>query len=104
MRGAGALHCAPGRATHCALRTRAFPSVAVYASASHSATHTPVDVTGVEPAKASLQNLGLPNLLGTHPTILFWLGNHRPRGGRTPLAGLVSATLGVHAPSCRFSG
>ena len=60
-----------------------FPSVAAYASASHSATHTPVDVTGIEPAKASLQNLGLPNLLSTHPTILFWLGNRRPSGGRT---------------------
>ena len=22
--------------------------------------------------------------LRPHPTILFWLGNHRPRGGRTP--------------------
>lgn len=81
--GAGAPHCAPGRTTHCALRTRAFPSAVVYASASHSAMHTPVDVTGFEPAKASLQNLGLPNLLSTHPTILFWLGNRRPSGGRT---------------------
>lgn len=50
---------------------------------SRSAMHTPVDVTGIEPAKASLQNLGLPNLLSTHPTILFWLGNRRPSGGRT---------------------
>lgn len=81
--GAGAPHCAPGRTTHCALRTRAFPSAVVYASASHSAMHTPVDVTVFEPAKASLQNLGLPNLLSTHPTILFWLGNRRPSGGRT---------------------
>ena len=27
--GAGAPHCAPGLTTHCALRTRAFPSVAL---------------------------------------------------------------------------
>ncbi len=27
--GAGASHCAPGLTTHCALRTRAFPSVAL---------------------------------------------------------------------------
>lgn len=60
-----------------------FPSAVVYTSASHSAMHTPVDVTGIEPAKASLQNVGLPNLLSTHPTILFWLGNRRPRDGRT---------------------
>lgn len=30
-----------------------------------------------------LQNPGLLPI-STHPTILFWLGNHRPRGGRTP--------------------
>ena len=59
--------------THCMCTM--FPSAVVYASASHSAMHTPVDVTGIEPAKASLQNLGLPNLLSAHPTILFWLGN-----------------------------
>ena|GEM_PF-2069267 len=79
------------------LRTRttyaqAFPSVAAYVSASHSAMHTPVDVTGFEPAKASLQNRGLPNLLSTHPTILFWLGNRRPRDGRTDVLLLASAS------------
>lgn len=63
MRGAGALHCAPGRATR--------PQRSRLCIRSRSVMHTPVDVTGIEPAKASLQNLGLPNLLGAHPTILF---------------------------------
>ena len=36
-----------------------FPSAVVYASASHSAMHTPVDVTGIEPATACLQSPGL---------------------------------------------
>lgn len=62
--------------------------------------HTPVDVTGVEPAKASLQNLGLPNPLSAHPTILFWLGNLTQwRADGRPVAGLTPAVLGVHAPS-----
>lgn len=44
---------------------------------------SPVDVTGIEPAKGlCLQGLGL-STFDTHPTILFWLGNRRPSGGRT---------------------
>ena len=42
-----------------------------------------VDVTGIEPARGlCLQGLGL-STFDTHPTILFWLGNRRPRDGRT---------------------
>lgn len=67
--------------THCMCMM--FPSAVVYASASHSAMHTPVDVTGIEPARGlCLQGLGL-STFDTHPTILFWLGNRRPSGGRT---------------------
>ena len=76
--GAGALHCAPGRTTHCALRityAQVFPSVAAYASASHSAMHTPSGCDGNRTrAIPGLQNPGLPPI-STHPTILFWLGN-----------------------------
>ena len=70
------------------LRTRttyaqAFPSVAAYASASHSAMHTPSGCDGNRTrAIPGLQNPGLPPI-STHPTILFWLGNRRPSGGRT---------------------
>lgn len=72
--GAGAPHCAPGRYTY---------SAVVYASRFPYAMHTPVDVTGIEPARdLCLQGLGL-STFDTHPTILFWLGNRRPRDGRT---------------------
>lgn len=59
--------------TYCA--SRSGPQYRRLCIRSRSAMHTPVDVTGFEPAKASLQNLGLPNPLSAHPTILFWLGN-----------------------------
>ena len=80
----GALHCAPGRTIqHTAPRAAVPKYRVVYASASRSAMHTPVDVTGIEPARGlCLQDLGL-STFDTHPTILFWLGNRRPRDGRT---------------------
>lgn len=49
--GAGAPHCAPGRTIQHTAPRAAVPKYSiVYASASRSAMHTPVDVTGVEPA------------------------------------------------------
>ena len=43
----------------------------------------PSGCDGIEPARGlCLQGLGL-STFDTHPTILFWLGNRRPRDGRT---------------------
>ena len=45
--------------------------------------HTPSGCDGNRTrAIPGLQNPGLPPI-STHPTILFWLGNRRPSGGRT---------------------
>lgn len=89
----GALHCAPGRTIqHTAPRAAVPKYRVVYASASRSAMHTPVDVTGIEPAKGlCLQGLGL-STFDTHPTILFWLGNLTQwwADGR-PVAGLSAS-------------
>lgn len=65
--------------TRYTLRTRttyaqAFPSVAAYASASHSAMHTPVDVTGIEPATACLQSPGLSTF---DHTLRFFFPDYR---------------------------
>ena len=58
--GAGALHCAPGRTIQHTAPRAAVPNIAVYASASHSAMHTPAGVAGFEPAR--------PLVLETRPT------------------------------------
>lgn len=79
-----------------------FPSAVVYASASHSAMHTPVDVTGFEPATACLQSPGLSTF---DHTLRFFFPDYRLgnltqwRADGRPVAGLVPAILGVHAPS-----
>ena len=92
--------------TRYTLRTRttyaqaqAFPSVAAYASASHSAMHTPVDVTGIEPATACLQSPGLSTFDHTLRFFSVWGIGDPVVGGRTPFAGLAPAVLEVHAPS-----
>ena len=73
--GAGAPHCAPGLTTHCALRTRAFPSVAL---SMHPLPQRDAYPSGCDGSRTraipGLQNPGLPPI-STHPTILFWLGN-----------------------------
>ena len=73
--GAGAPHCAPGLTTHCALRTRAFPSVAL---SMHPLPQRDAYPSGCDGSRTraipGLQNPGLPPI-STHPTILFGLGN-----------------------------
>ena len=83
MRGARAPHCAPGRYTY---------SAVVYASWFPYAMHIPSGCDGNRTrAIPGLQNPGLLPI-STHPTILFWLGNRRPRDGRTDVLLLASAS------------
>lgn len=98
--GAGAPHCAPGRATRIAPRAT-FPRYSrVYVSAPPTARRIPqVDVTGIEPATACLQSPGLSTFDHTLRFFSGWGIGDPVVGGRTPFAGLVPAVLGVHAPS-----
>lgn len=101
--GAGVPHCAPGRTIQHTAPRAAVPKYSiVYASASRSAMHTPVDVTGIEPATACLQSPGLSTF---DHTLRFFFPDYRLgnltqwRADGRPVAGLVPAILGVHAPS-----
>lgn len=101
--GAGAPHCAPGRTIQHTAPRAAVPKYSiVYASASRSAMHTPVDVTGVEPA-LYLVCKTLACRLSAHTLRFFsgWGIGDPGMDGRTPFAGLAPAVLGVHAPSRR---
>ena len=80
--GAGAPYCAPGLTTHCALRTRAFPSVAL---SMHPLPQRDAYPSGCDGNRTRYGLLAKPWPvdLRPHPTILFCLGNRRPSGGRT---------------------
>ena len=104
--GVGAPHCAPGLTTHCALRTRAFPSVAL---SMHPLPQRDAYPSGCDGSRnraiPGLQNPGLPPI-STHPTILFWLGNLTQ--GRTdallPVCDWRFSGCTSRAVTCSFCG
>ena len=61
--------------------------------------HTPVDVTGIEPATACLQSPGLSTFDHTLRFFSGWGIGDPGMDGRTSFCWLVPAVLEVHAPS-----
>ena len=82
-----------------------FPSAVVYASASHSAMHTPVDVTGFEPATACLQSPGLSTFDHTLRFFSGW-GIIDPGADGRPLLAWCQRFSGCtpRAVTCSFCG